>query len=73
MIKAVNMKNYPIEYENKIIYKKIYIGFGIIDTDTNEFFSLDGKKPYVLSTKKVVQSCIDGGWIDTTLKRITLA
>lgn len=42
-----------------------YIGFGMIDTETDKFLSLDGFKPYVLATKKIIQGCISGGWSDT--------
>lgn len=58
MIKAVNMKNYRFGKSAN----KYYIGFGMLDTDTNTFVSFDGCTPYVLSTKKYIQSCIDGDW-----------
>lgn len=59
MIKAVNMKNYKFKRGSYTVW---YVGFGILDTETNEFLSMDGKNPYVLNTKKIVQSCIDAGW-----------
>ena len=60
MIKAVNMKNYRFGKLANIMYK----GFGMLDTETNSFVSFDGKTPYVLTTKKIIQSCIDGGWAE---------
>lgn len=64
MIKAVNMKNYRF---GKLGNKR-FSGFGAIDTDTNSFVSFDGINPYVLGTKKLIQSCIDAGWCNE-LKR----
>lgn len=61
MIKAVNMKNYRFGKNGSRAYK----GFGIIDTETNTFASFDGFHPYVLAQKKYIQSCIDGGWVET--------
>lgn len=58
MLKAVNMKNYrwgAIEW----------VGFGIIDTETKRFVTVDGIRPYVLATKKIMQSVIDCGWAAT--------
>ena len=64
-MKAVNMKNYRFgKYANKW-----YIGFGILDEETNTFASFDGKHPYVLPRKKIIQSCIDAGWPET-LQRV---
>lgn len=60
MIKAVNMEGYKFNKGAAIVH---YVGYGIIDTDTNKFYSADGKKPYVLARKKYIQSCIDGGWV----------
>ncbi len=68
MIKAVNMKNYRF---GKLANKQ-YIGFGMLDTKTNEFLSFDGQNPYVLTTKKIIQSCIDAEWPET-MKRVTHA
>lgn len=48
MLKAVNMKNYRFGKLQNIQY----IGFGIIDTETNSFVSYDGFEPYVLERKK---------------------
>lgn len=64
MIKAVNMKTYRFGKLENIMYS----GFGMLDTETNTFVSFDGVKPYVLDTKKIIQSCIDAGWPET-LKR----
>ena len=61
MLKAVNMKNYRFGELKNIMF----VGFGIIDTQTNEFVSLDGNTPYVLDTKKIVQSVIDANCCDT--------
>ena len=58
MIKAVNMKGYRFGKLANIEYK----GFGMLDTETNTFVSFDGVRPYVLTTKKIIQSCIDAGW-----------
>lgn len=66
MIKAVNMKNYRF---GKLSNKR-YIGFGMLDTESNTFVSFDGITPYVLSSKKYIQSCIDGNWPET-LKRVS--
>lgn len=68
MIKAVNMKNYRFGKLGNIRYT----GFGILDTESNEFLSFNGKDPYVLTKKKVIQSCIDAEWY-TTMKRVTHA
>lgn len=56
MIKAVNMKSYKFGKRANIMYS----GFGMLDTETNTFVSFDGVTPYVLTTKKIIQSCIDG-------------
>lgn len=64
MIIAVNMKGYKFGKLANIRYS----GFGMLDTETNTFVSFDGTTPYVLNTKKLIQSCIDGGWAET-LKR----
>lgn len=61
MIKAVNMKNYKFGKGANARYS----GFGMLDTETNTFVSFDGVTPYVLNTKKVIQSCIDAGWPET--------
>lgn len=68
MIKAVNMKNYRFGKLGNIYYK----GIGMLDTESNTFLSMNGKDPYVLTTKKVIQSCIDGGW-PVTMKRVAHA
>lgn len=63
MIKAVNIKNYTFKKGNlKFYYSR---GFAMYDTESNEFISYDGIHPYVLDTKKLIQSCIDGGWFST--------
>lgn len=64
MIKAVNMKSYKFGKRANIMYS----GFGMLDTETNTFVSFDGVTPYVLTTKKIIQSCIDARWPET-LKR----
>lgn len=61
MIKAVNMKGYKFGK----LASRMYAGFGMLDTETDEFLSFDGFHPYVLDRKKVIQSCIDGGWTET--------
>lgn len=58
MIKAVNMKGYRFGKTGSIRY----VGFGMLDEESNSFFSFDGKTPYVLPVKKIIQSCIDAGW-----------
>lgn len=68
MIKAVNMKNYRFG-KNANQY---YIGFGMLDTETNTFVSLDGIHPYVLGTKKIIEACIAGDWA-ATLERVAHA
>lgn len=65
MIKAVNMKNYKFGKLGNIRYT----GFGMLDTESDTFVSFDGATPYVLGTKRIIQSCIDGAWADT-LKRV---
>lgn len=65
MIKAVNMKGYRFGKLGNIEWK----GYAMLDTDTNEFLSIDGFKPYVLTRKKYIQSCIDGGWA-SDMKRV---
>lgn len=67
MIKAVNIKPYRFGKLGNMAYSK---GFAMLDTDTNEFLSADGKFPYVLETKKIIQSCIDAGWEDILRKRV---
>ena len=61
MIKAVNMEKYRFGK----LGNKEYIGFGMLDTETNTFISLDGFNPYVLRKKRIIQSCIDAGWPET--------
>lgn len=64
MIKVINVKNY---YFGKC-FNKFYTGraFGIIDTETNMFASFDGETPYVLDTKRIMQSVLDAeNWIGT--------
>ncbi|MCH5340094.1 MAG: hypothetical protein J1E01_01375 [Acetatifactor sp.] len=68
MIKAVNMKTYRFGKLANIRYS----GFGMLDTETNTFVSFDSVTPYVLDTKKIIQSCIDAGWPET-LKRVAQA
>lgn len=67
MIKAVNMKGY--EFGGKG-YSFIMEGFGMLDTETDKFVSHDGRIPYVLRSKKLVQSCIEAGWPETFPKRV---
>ena len=64
MIKAVNMKSYRFGKYGNIEYH----GFGMLDTETDTFVSFDGRTPYVLATKKIIQSCIDANWPES-LKR----
>lgn len=47
MIKAVNMKNYRFGK----LASRAYMGFGMLDTETNTFCSFDGVNPYVLGKK----------------------
>lgn len=61
MLKAVNMKGYRFGKSGKATLE----GFGILDTETDTFASFDGSWPYVLRSKKLVQSCIDAGWPET--------
>lgn len=68
MIKAVNMKNYRFGKNAN----RYYVGFGMLDTETNTFVSFDGIHPYVLGTKKIIESCIAGDWA-ATLKRVAQA
>ena len=68
MIKVVNMKNYRFGKLGNIAYT----GFGMLDTTSNTFLSFDGKTPYVLRTKKIIQACIDGGWPES-MKRVNAA
>lgn len=58
MIITVNMKNYKFGKQANRIYK----GFGMLDTETDEFISHDGFAPYVLTKKYIAQSMIDCGW-----------
>lgn len=62
MIKAVNMKGFRFGKNANMGFRR---GFGMLNTETNEFYSFDGVTPYVLETKKLVQSCINGNWVDT--------
>lgn len=66
MYKVVNMKNYRFGNLNHIQY----VGFGIINLDTNTFVSLDGFKPYVLDRKYIMQSVVDSGWCEE-LKKVS--
>lgn len=68
MMKAVNMKNYRFGKNANSYYE----GFGILDTETDTFASFDGRDPYVLRRKHIVQSCIDAGWTET-MKRVAHA
>lgn len=65
MLKAVNMKGYKFGTKG---YKFSMNGFGMVNPETNEFASFDGKVPYVLRTKKLIESCIDGGWPEKMLR-----
>ena len=58
MMKVVNRKGYRFGKLANIEY----IGFGAIDERTGEFLSYDGKAPYVLQRKKIMQSVLDAGW-----------
>lgn len=49
MIKAVNMKGYKFGK----LASRMYAGFGMLDTETDEFLSFDGFHPYVLDRKKL--------------------
>lgn len=66
MYKVVNMKNYRFGNLNNIQY----VGFGIINLDTNTFVSLDGIKPYVLDRKYIMQSVVDSGCCED-LKKVS--
>ena len=66
MYKVVNMKNYRFGNLNNIQY----VGFGIINLDTNTFVSLDGFKPYVLDRKYIMQSVVDSGCCED-LKKVS--
>lgn len=68
MIKAVNMKSYRFGK----LANRYYKGFGMLDTETNTFVSFDGVNPYVLGSKKYIQSCIDGDW-PKTMRRVAHA
>lgn len=61
MIKAVNMKNFRFGKAGNVRY----VGFGMLDTETNDFVSFDGCTPYVLKTKKLIESCIAAEWPET--------
>jgi len=65
MLKAVNMKWYRFATKGG---KFAMHGFGMVDTETNEFASFDGKVPYVLRTKKLIESCIADGWPEKMLR-----
>lgn len=67
MIKAVNIKKYRFGKLGNMAYSQ---GFAMIDTETDEFLSFDGIYPYVLRTKKTIQSCIDGGWPEIMKERV---
>lgn len=58
MIKVVNVKNYRFGK----LANSWYEGFAMVNTETNEVYSYDGKHPYVLKTKKIMQSCFDNEW-----------
>lgn len=64
-MKAVNMKNYKFGKLGNTYYE----GFGILDTETNSFVSLDGIHPYVLAKKSIIQICIDDNLLGET-KRV---
>lgn len=60
-LKIVNMKHFSIRTSHNII--KTYKGFGIVD-ESGKFFSMNGRTPYILSSRKHQQSVIDSGnWI----------
>jgi hypothetical protein len=69
MIKAVNIKGYRF---GKLGNRSYGRGFAMVDTERDEFVSWDGKTPYVLESKKLIQSCINAGW-PATMKRCTHA
>lgn len=66
-MRAVNMKNYKFGSAIKWGFTK---GFGMYDEERNEFVSADGKIPYVLDTKKLVESCISAGFADSFKYRV---
>lgn len=66
-MKAVNMKNYKFEKEATT---SIYMGYGILDEETNTFVSLDGVHPYVLCKKSTAQTCINGALDLETCERV---
>ena len=54
-MKAVNMKNFRFGTGYTCFY---FSGFGMYDEETKTFVSADGRMPYVLRTKKLVEACI---------------
>lgn len=68
MIKAVNMEKYRFGK----LGNKGYVGFGMLDTKTDTFVSLDGFNPYVLRKKRIIQLCIDECQPET-MKRVAHA
>ena len=69
-MKAVNMKGYKFSTSGG--FKFTISGFGILDEETGTFASFDGRTPYVLRSKKLIQSCIEAGWTES-MKRVTPA
>ena len=68
MIIAVNMKNYKFGAGRFTCSMQ---GFGMLDTDTDQFVSMDGRVPYVLRTKKIVEGCIAAGWPEQIRLRVS--
>lgn len=67
-MKAVNMKNYKFATKGSNIY--MMKGFGMYDETTGTFVSHNGQFPYVLETKKMVESCIAAGFDEIFTARI---
>lgn len=66
-MKAVNMKKYEFKKESTT---SIYMGYGILDEETNTFVSLDGVHQYVLCKKSTAQTCINGALDLETCERV---
>lgn len=68
MLKAVNIKGYRFGKNADRYFAR---GFAILDTETGDFLAYPASGiPYILDTKKVIQSCIDSNFETILTDRI---
>lgn len=70
MYKVVNLNKYEARYKGEKAIS--FRGFAIVNTETETFLSLDGKKPYQPAGGRktlldMVNNLIPSGWNDFTL------